>query len=217
MRQLQADARRSWTLLEVLGAGHPLVFGSWFEYEDTTLDLELHRIYLTWNHPEIAPVIHQNSLAPDTADKDLSEFWKLPVDVQSLLLRSADRFVLSQCRRNHSDRILDLALAYEIATAGKGAVAPGWRVAVRSAQLVGGSLDRRKQHRAQLAGFYHRRNALTHGSSSGDDFSDMKAWRETWDVINSAHELYRKLFRSFLRLGQRPNWDDIELEPAFID
>jgi hypothetical protein len=51
VRLLRTEARRTWTLLEVVGAGHPLVFGSWFEYEDSSIDLEKYSMYLTWSHP----------------------------------------------------------------------------------------------------------------------------------------------------------------------
>ena len=75
-----------------------------------------------------------------------------------------ERFSLSQCRREIIDRILDLALAFEIATSGGGNGPVGWKVSVRSAQPIGGSLETRQENRRKINDLYVLRNRATHGS-----------------------------------------------------
>jgi hypothetical protein len=66
-----------------------------------------------------------------------------------------NRFTLSQCRHQTIDRILDLALAFEIAVSGGDgdSAPPGWKVSVRSAQLIGGALKARQSNRSQKVFF----------------------------------------------------------------
>jgi hypothetical protein len=120
------------------------------------------------------------------------------------------RFTLSHCRRQITDRILDLALAFEIAVSGDSNVAAptGWKVSVRSAQLIGGALEARRNNRKTINELYRLRNKATHGSrlQGGDTLKQQV-------TVERCSELYRELLQSFFILGTEPDWTSLELEP----
>lgn len=211
LERVHEEARELWSLLEVAAAGQTLAIGYWFEYEDRELDIAEVENYLSWTLPEVTPRIRT---APKVDAEDfqtqLHRFTALPSDVRRDLLRSANRFALSQCRRQNIDRVLDLALAFETAVSGEGPQAPpGWKISVRTAQIIGGPLQQRLGHREQVGELYKLRNAATHGSKLDN--------APALTTVEVAAALYVKLFRSFLRLGTKPDWTSIEIETAFRD
>jgi hypothetical protein len=146
---------------------------------------------------------------PLAVEQNAAAFWSLPPDWRGDLIRSMERFTLSQCRRQIVDQVLDLAIAFEIAVSGKGDNAPqSWKVAVRSAQLIGGQLDQRQQNRRALAALYALRNKGTHGGSLKSSDAERQA-----DVVHEARLIYRAMIASFLALGTAPNWEELEREP----
>lgn len=205
----RADARKWWTLFEVAVAGHPLAFGSWFEFVDKDLDLARSRNFITWSTPEVTPKIIRNvAVDPNEVAPLVSSFASLSPDFQSDLLRSADRFILSQCREQRGDMVLDRALAFEIAVRGKGSdqgLSPTWKVSTRTAQLIGGPLEQRQQLRSVVAGFYRLRNEATHGGR-------LQSMKEK-QLIDEAAQIYLRLFKIMLNLKERPDWSALELEP----
>jgi hypothetical protein len=137
-------------------------------------------------------------------------FGKLPADLQDKLTRAADRFALSQCRHRTIDRILDLAIAFEILTGGgKGDNAPaGWKVSVRTAQIIGGTFERRQSIREALSTLYGARSAGSHGGSNSEkERADQEA------LLADCSAIYRELVDSVLELGMAPDWRSLELEP----
>jgi hypothetical protein len=208
IERLEREARELWTLLEAISIGHPLAFGYWFDYADRDLDFSSFDNTIVWSLPEITPCIAQcTPVDMQSLHNDLHQYTALPKNLRSNLLRSMDRFTLSQCRHQVVDRALDLTLAFEIAVSGKGESAPpSWKVSVRSAQLIGGDLKKRQDNRRKIAELYNLRNKATHGSSLKD--ADQT-------TVLEASNLYPFLLRSFLRLGKEPDWSSLELEPIF--
>jgi hypothetical protein len=160
--------------------------------------------------PEVEPTIPANTaIESATIEPGLKILRAMPKAWQDDLKRSMARFVLSQCRHQLTGRVLDLALAFEIAVSGKGDQAPpSWKVSVRSAQMIGGSLVDRLAYRRNIAALYALRNKTTHGSKLGG--GDLRK-KET--TVEEASALYGKLLDSFWRLGKRPDWESIELQP----
>jgi len=208
--QLEQEARDLWEFVQAASIGHPLAVGWWFEYADQDLDLNDWQNTIGWILPEIHPRITFFLPTTGAAIKDdLSKYESLPVELRSDLLRSMNRFTLSQCRHQLIDRILDLALGFEIAVSGGGTQAPpSWKVSVRSAQLIGGELRVRQCNRHKINELYKLRNRATHGSTvkAGDR-------KKQEQIVLQCSEIYRSLIRSFLVLGQNPDWDSLELEP----
>ena len=208
--QLEDEARELWVLIESASIGHPLAIGCWFEYADRDLDIAEWQNAIAWILPEIHPHIARCTPASGTAiQDDLRRYTALPGGLRSDLLRSMNRFMLSQCRHQIIDRILDLTLAFEIAVSGNADQAPpSWKVSVRSTQLIGGVLKARQSNRQRINDLYRLRNKATHGSNlTGRDTSKQQT------IVQDCSEIYRELLKSFLVLGAEPEWSTLELEP----
>jgi hypothetical protein len=120
-----------------------------------------------------------------------------------------NRFMLSQCRHQVIDRILDLTLAFEIAVSGSADQAPpSWKVSVRSAQMIGGTLKTRQINRQKINDLYRLRNKATHGSNLKEHDASKQL-----TLVQNCSEIYRELLQSFLALGAEPDWSALELEP----
>ena len=197
------------SLLQAISVGHPLAIGYWFEYDDRDLDISAWENSERWLLPEVVPLIQSATpIDANVVQDELQQYAALPDDIRRDLLRSMDRFILSQCRCQPTDRALDLALAFEIAVSGERSSAPiSWKVSHRSAQLIGGPLKLRKSNRKIVADLYALRNKATHGSS----LKDMGG--NAGDGLRAAAEVYRTVLKSFLKLGKKPDWDTLELEP----
>jgi hypothetical protein len=208
------ESRNLLTLIETLSVGRPLTFGYWFEYDDQSLDIESWQNNISWMLPEVVPsVTGWSTLDGDQLKTGLGAYSALPDDLKSRLLRSMKRFALSQSRHQLIDRAFDLALAFEIAVSGKGGggAPPGWKVAVRTTQLIGGGLAMRQVNRDKVDELYRIRNVAAHGGSLSDIPRKQQA------AVRDCPDVYRQLIRSFLRLGTAPDWNTVELDPAFKD
>lgn len=141
LEKLEDDAKALLYFLQASGAGQPLAVVTWFEYEDADLDFNDYGNYLSWFLPEVIPHVQGHVVVDATAlKKDADALWNLPGDFRIKLLRSMERFILSQCRRETGDCALDLVIAFETAVSGgKGDSAPvNWKIGVRTAQMIGG-------------------------------------------------------------------------------
>jgi hypothetical protein len=203
---LYREARDRWTLIEMVGAGGPLVFASWFEYADRTLDLAAIENTMSWTLPEVAPrILSVTDVRTQVLEYYFAKYVALPSDFKDVLVRCAHRFCLSQCRKELIDRVLDLAPALEVAVTGRSEphLPANWKVSVRTAQMIGGNLETRIQNRKRISDFYNLRNAATHGGRL-----------EGYAIgrVEEAAEVFRQLFVSLLRFGRRPDWSAIEME-----
>jgi hypothetical protein len=141
---------------------------------------------------------------------DIANFDARPSKKRAALLRSMERFRLSQCRRQPIDRVLDLTLAFEIAVSGPGGEQspPSYKVSVRTAQAIGGALPDRQQNRTSIAELYKLRNQATHGGQLKS-----KAAEALNEVIEASSATYQNLMARLLTIKSAPDWQAIELEP----
>ncbi|MDA9488845.1 hypothetical protein XI08_06395 [Bradyrhizobium sp. CCBAU 11361] len=120
-----------------------------------------------------------------------------------------ERFRLSQSRKQPIDRVLDLALSFEIALSDQGDNAPpSWKVSVRTAQLVGGPVDVRSSNRQAIASLYELRNQATHGGSLKP-----RGGKTVDAILQDSFDLYVSTIGKLLDLGSKPDWKTVELEP----
>jgi hypothetical protein len=209
--ELENEARDLWMFIQSVSVGHLLIMGTWFEYVDATLDINDWSNHLVWMLPEIHPRVDECSeISGASIRNDLLLYKQIPDPMRSVLQRSMDRFILSQCRHKLIDRILDLILAFEIAVSGPGGgkSVPSFKVNLRSAQLIGGTLDERRKNRDLVSELYELRSKATHGSSLSKYDED-----ELYGLIAQCSDIYVRLLRCILAIGNTPDWDALELEP----
>lgn len=208
MEKITREASEIWSMIQAVSVGHPLAIGHWFEYDDRDLDISAWENSMSWSLPEVVPQIRSATLVDTNAIQDqLRQYRALPTNLRRDLLRSMDRFILSQCRQRATDRILDLALAFEIAVSGERSSAPiSWKISHRSAQFIGGPLETRRSNRKIIADLYASRSSATHGGST-------EVEGDSSGGLSNAAELYRAVLKSYLKLGKQPDWVALELEP----
>lgn len=209
VEEIVREAQEIWTVLEAVCVGSPLSVGYWLEYEDRDLEIRGGGNFISWSLPEVAPTIMKcvPVHASDIAGA-LSRCAELAAHRRSQLLRSMRRFVLNQCRREMTDRAIDLCLAFEIAESGKSDNAPlSWKVGLRTAQLTGGTLSERQSCRDKIAKLYKLRNRGAHGASIPT--TELGKHIQT---VGDASQIYVQLMRRLLALRSEPNWSSIEMQ-----
>ena len=196
-------------LIQAACIGSPLAVACWFEYADRELEFSEGENTFTWLLPEIHPHI-KRSIATEVSaiQSNFANYQAATGEHQTRLLRSMERYSLSQCRRESIDRVLDLALAFEIAVSEKGDNAPpSWKVSVRSAQLIGGTLADRQQKRATVSALYDLRNQATHGGTLKAKSPDSSVEQ----ILQENYNLYVLLMKMLLTLRVKPEWKSVEL------
>ncbi len=212
MAELECHAHELWVLIQAASVGHPLAVACWFEYAERDFEFSEWENTFTWLLPEIHPHVERCSPADVVAiQANLANYNALRHKRRATLLRSMERFRLSQCRREAIDRVLDLALAFEIAVSDQGEyIPPGWKVSVRSTQLIGGPLLVRQQNRATISALYELRNQATHGSTLKTKLTK----KSTEQILQENSDLYVTLMKRLLALRLKPDWKSVELEPT---
>lgn len=197
-------------VLQASCVGSPVAVACWFEYADRELEWAEWENSLTWLLPEIHPSVKLAVAADgDRITTSTGRYAGLVGDQRSRLLRSMERFRLSQSRKQSIDRVLDLALAFEIALSEKGDNAPpSWKVSVRCAQLVGGQVDARSRNRQAIALLYELRNQATHGGSLKP-----RSGKTVEAILQDGFILYVSAMGKLLELGSKPDWKTVELQP----
>ncbi len=214
MNDLVWEAHDLWILIQAASVGHPLAVACWFEYADRDLEYAEWENTFTWLIPEIPPLVkHCSAADSDAIQTNRTNYLALSPNRRSTLLRSMERFRQSQCRREVIDRVLDLALAFEIAVSEKDDNAPpGWKVSVRSTQLIGGSLKERQQNRATISSLYELRNQATHGGT----LKAKSTKKPVDEILQENSLLYVLLMKRLLALRLKPDWKAVELEPTGV-
>ena len=208
INELQRAARDFWLFMQAAIVGHPLAIAYWFEYEDNSLDFNQWQNSLSWLLPEVHPRVAKiTRVTGSTIRAKLESFEVLSPKLRARLLRSMGQFELSQYRYALVDRI-ELELAFEIVLGGPGPKsAVSWKVSVRSAQLIGGTVERRKDIRETVNKLYRLRSKTTHGSDlSASDEADLS------DTLEKCTGIYQQLVASLLALGKEPDWETLELD-----
>jgi Apea-like HEPN len=212
MNQLVWEAHELWVLIQAASVGHPLAVACWFEYADRDLEYSEWENTFSWLLPAIPPLVKRCSPVDIVAiQANITNYFALSPNRRSTLLRSMERFRQSQSRREAIDRVLDLALAFEIAVSDKGDNAPpGWKVSVRSTQLIGGPLKERQQNRATTSTLYELRNQATHGST----LKAKSSKKSVDEILGDNAGLFVQLMKRLLALRLKPDWKAVELEPS---
>ncbi len=209
MDQAARSAIELCRMIEGVCVGHPLPLAYWLEFRDSELYGVSNANFLTWSLPEVLPrVEHVTALSSTTIAQHYLSFSDLARDWKVDLRRSMDRYTLSQCRHALIDQVLDLALAFEIAVSQKGEnLPPRWKVSVRTAQLLGGTIEERKSVRRAVGGLYELRNKATHGSTLAS---------AEGEVVTQCTKVYQSLLQKLFCFSCRPDWNTIELESPSI-
>ncbi|MEE3622977.1 hypothetical protein UCD39_03110 [Nitrospirillum sp. BR 11752] len=190
--------------------GTSLVTAYWMEYEDSSIDLSRSENFFIWDFAEVAPWVGNNTaIEINRIAEQVAYFCRLEEAWRSHLSLASERFRLSLCRHDLSNRALDLAISFEIALGRDGSGgAISWKATHRAAQMIGGSISERKEIRRKVKSLFDLRHKVAHGSINIGKSSDALS------VITEATAVFVKLMGRYFRHGKEPDWDTIELEPT---
>lgn len=208
LHKLDMETRERLAFLQAYFTGTPLIGASWFSYDDNELDFNSIESRLQWLVPEVEPTVKSHvAIESERLADAVAAHAKLPGNSAKKIIQSADRFVLSQCRYRRVDVAIDLAIAYEILAGSKGDGAIGWKVSLRTAQIIGGTLDQRLQMREKVNALYKIRNDGAHGGTA----NEAKVAEESATLLEAA-KIYRRLVDTLVQLGDEPDWSKLELD-----
>lgn len=184
-----------------------MAIACWSEYADDDLNLTPWANGLTWLLPEVHPKVMRIADAEQSSIVSaLGHFQATTPGWRRDIMRSMRRYRLSQNRQDITDQILDLALAFEIAVSDESGNGPAsWKVSVRTAQFLGGSVEARLKARETVNELYKLRNKATHGSS-------LKS-ASVNTLLSECAQLYSSLAAGLLSHKDMPDWRRIEMEP----
>lgn len=121
------------------------------------------------------------------------------------------RFNQALRRPPHGDRALDLAISLESLLV-DGLGENTYKMGLRAAFLLGGSMEQRLEVRAVVGALYTLRSALIHDGILPSKVKVAAAGkRPAKDVVKDATEICARVLRSILDVGTIPNWYEYEL------
>jgi hypothetical protein len=147
---------------------------------------------------------------PGPASEFLSlfkSFRQLEEDSHIRLGSALDRLNLSFRRQTPGDKALDASIALEAALGtadSRGEIK--FRLRLRSALLLGGSLDDRRSVWNAVGKLYDLRSAVAHGGRGS------KRRPGAADELQAGLEVVAQVIRRLIEIGDVPDWNDIELQ-----
>ncbi|HVW73282.1 MAG TPA: hypothetical protein VHC39_06560 [Rhizomicrobium sp.] len=192
-----------------IATGHtalPIV--AWAEYVDADLEAAMSgRSYYGGLH-EIRPRFYRDEpINPETVKSFIDQYLNLKQPVRDLVNIANSRINQALRRRMAGDKTLDAAIGIEALLGvqeDRGEITD--RLARRTALVIGGCLERRKQNREIIRDFYALRSALVH---TGRAPSIKKKLPET--VAEQGIATAIEAVKAIVSLGEMPPWDEWEL------
>jgi len=212
LQTLLDDARLALTLC---GPSHPIAAGHWFEFDDPDIHSTFRSGGISLRHIDIVPMDFEPPHQIDSAQakRVVAAFLGMSADVRTKVRLSLIRFNQALRRSPHEDRALDLAIALEsllVDNAGENT----YRLGLRAALLLGGSLAQRKHTRAVIGALYALRSKLVHDGVLPQAVKVTGTGkRPSAEVVKDATVLAGRLLERIVSRGYIPDWDEYELQP----
>jgi Apea-like HEPN len=141
----------------------------------------------------------------------VSAFLALGDPLRATLRLALRRFNQALRRPPHGDRALDLAISLESLLV-DGAGENTYKIGLRAALVLGGSMERRREVRAVVGALYALRSALIHDGILPSEVKVVAGGkRPAHDIVEDATEICALVLRSILYAGSIPSWYEYEL------
>ncbi len=150
--------------LTAIGPSTPLVAGSWFRFDDDSIQeaASLLGSTISYGGHEILPR-HVSAVPMDASALEVvGQFFSAEDDLRNKARRSLERLRQSLVRRDIGDRALDLAIALESLLV-EGGGEHRYKTALRSALVLG---DRRVRARSIIRAVYDLRSSMAHSGTA---------------------------------------------------
>lgn len=127
----------------------------------------------------------------------VEKYLQLPAEVSKACDIPIARLNLARRRLTPEDKAMDGCICLEALLSGDGSGDLTHRLSVRTALLLGRSLDERQKIADQVKRFYNFRSRVVHGGAS-------KSGKENEKAVNAGISLCRDAIRAVVLSGQRP-------------
>jgi Apea-like HEPN len=210
VQMLLDDARLA---LTAVGPSCPVSGGYWFQFDDPDLSAASFYGGVSSSYQEVLPWPFSPPVKIDASEATrlTSAFLNLGAPLKSTLRLALRRFNHALRRPPHGDRALDLAIALESMLV-DGGTENTYKIGLRAALLLGGTIEQRRETRAVISALYALRSALVHDGVLPSEVKVVGVGkRPSPSVVNDATQICARIFQSILSAGAIPEWYEYEL------
>ncbi len=155
------------------------------------------------NH--LVPVFPSDSALPYLDTREVlslvSKYAACAEDVKRRLQIPISRFQSTTRRMGHTDRVLDLAIAFEAMLTDKYKPGVTKRLAQRAAWLYAETEDEKSWAEKEMRSFYRHRSEIMHG----------EVVSENVDLYSTAASIFVVCLKNIMGRRQFPNWDSVDV------
>ncbi|MBD8652335.1 hypothetical protein IFT66_14700 [Rhizobium sp. CFBP 13726] len=143
---------------------NPIVAETWINFLDP--DLQAAEYFRIWSRSETEGSLPLGGLTLSWREVHwVEKFLQCPKEVMDACKIPLERLNTARRRLSAGDKALDGAICLETLLSGQGSGELTHKVSVRTALLLGKSLNERKEIRKRVRDFYSLRSAVVHGST----------------------------------------------------
>jgi hypothetical protein len=140
------------------------------------------------------------------------QYHRLPGELRTRILVSAERLILAMVRTDSGAQALDVSIALEALLLSDEKGDNKFKTSLRAALVAGADIGARRRIREVIRVTYDVRSALVHnGHSSGMVKIGGQGKVSAISVTKDAVGICAAVLRRVLELGKEPEWTDIEL------
>jgi hypothetical protein len=187
----------------------------WFHCDDRDLDL-LVQSGLTRQQEEFYSPFRAASaptpIEPTAVAGSLTRYRELGVKHQQRITLALQRLLKSRAQLKTGNRAIDLAIALEVLFMNRDQGEHSYKISLRLAQLLGGSLTERRAAFAEARAVYEIRSSTVHTGTTDGEIKVAGEKRNVHELVEAVDLRCTLAVRKFLEIGKIPDdWRDIEL------
>ena len=185
----------------------------WYRFEDSDFDELAQWSGRHWRAQELQPSVLQSfgSFNPELAPSLLQKYLALDSSSRSRVRLSLDRFDRSMRRHHPGDAAMELAIGLD-SLLGDGEGELAWKVSLRSALLVEGTMLEKQRRRAIIHAVYRLRSKVAHTGNAPKTI-EMRGRGKVSpaDLIPQATIAAAAVITAIINRGRLPDWFEEEL------
>jgi hypothetical protein len=197
--------------LSLIGPSCPISAGYWFQFDDRDLSDAVSDC-ITNSYQELLPWNYQNDveICREDVERIVPKYLQTNDPLKTRIHLSLQRLNQGLNRPPHGDRALDIAIAIESLLV-EGIGENTYKMGLRSALLLGGSIEERRRIRSIITALYSLRSSLIHCGILPKEVNTILGKNKSASIVIDATNICAKIIQKIIQLGSIPNWYDYEL------
>jgi hypothetical protein len=201
-------------LLALTPKAVPSEVAHWLHFDDPDVE-ELTSAGLTRHVDEIQSPFRfsePTEITSESAAGLLTAYRCVGKDDQGRITLALQRLIRSRSQNNPGNRAIDLAIALEVLFMNADQGEHSYKISLRLARLLGGTLAVRRAAFIETRKVYDIRSEMVHSGSAKNDRPVDGVKRSAYDLVEAGDVRCAHAIRKFLDLGRIPDdWRDTEL------